>query len=171
LGIESGNQQSLDVVKKNTTVEKQTLGVTMIRKHRMEMICSYIICLPGETEELVMNTIRYAMSLASRIALFYLPVPYPASALYQACGADGGLRKTDKWSDFLSIDFRNPVYVNPLIGKERMQELYDMAFRMYYAHPPVWWANLRAILRGFPVTAATRGLHALTAIIGLGRSR
>ena len=167
LGIESGNQQSLDVVKKQTTVETQTVGVQTIHKHGIETICSYIICLPGETDEMALNTINYAKSLASRIAMFYLPVPYPGSALYQACAADGGLRKTEKWSDFLAIDFRDPVYVNPLIGKERMRELYHLAFRKYYSYPPVWWANARAIFRGLPPTAATRGFHALTALLGM----
>ena len=80
LGIESGNQQSLDVVKKQTTVETQTKGVKIIHKHKIESICSYIVCLPGETEEMAMNTVTYAKSLASRIAMFYLPVPYPGSA-------------------------------------------------------------------------------------------
>ena len=167
LGIESGNQQSLDVVKKQTTVERQTEGVRTIHRHRIETMCSYILCLPGETEELALNTINYAKSLASRIAMFYLPVPYPGSVLYQVCKADGGLRETERWSDFLAIDFRDPVYVNPLVGKERMQELYHLAFRSYYAHPAVWWANTRAIFRGLPPTAALRGVHALTALLGL----
>jgi radical SAM superfamily enzyme YgiQ (UPF0313 family) len=167
LGIESGNQQSLDVVKKQTTVEIQTRGVQTIHAHGIETICSYIICLPGETEAMALNTIRYAKSLASRIAMFYLPVPYPGSALYQACAADGGLRKTERWSDFLAIDFRDPVYVNPLIGKERMRELYHHAFRSYYSSPRVWWRNARAIFRGLPPSAAFRGAHALGAILGI----
>lgn len=166
LGIESGNQESLNIVKKQTTVETQMLGVQTIHKNKIETICSYILCLPGETEAMAMNTVHYAKSLASRIAMFYLPVPYPGSALYQACAADGGLRTTERWSDFLAIDFRNPVYVNPLIGKERMQSIYHQSFRQYYSHPPVWWANLRAIFRGLPPTAALRGVHALAAMLG-----
>src|SRR5947208_13497122 len=64
LGIESGNQQSLNVVKKQTTVERQTEGVRTIHRHKIETICNYILCLPGETEELALNTIKYAKSLA-----------------------------------------------------------------------------------------------------------
>jgi radical SAM superfamily enzyme YgiQ (UPF0313 family) len=167
LGIESGNQRSLDVIRKQTTVETQTRGVKTIHRHKIESICSYILCLPGETEELAMNTVAYAKSLASRIAMFYLPVPYPGSALYQACAEDGGLRKTGQWSDFLAVDFRNPVYVNPLIGKEKMQEIYQRAFRLYYSHPPVWWANARSIFRGLPASSAMRGFNALSAMVGL----
>jgi radical SAM superfamily enzyme YgiQ (UPF0313 family) len=166
LGIESGNQQSLDLIKKQTTVEIQTAGVQAIHKHHISTACSYILCLPGETEEMALNTIQYAKSLASRIGMFYLPVPYPGSVLYQACAADGGLRQTDSWSDFLAIDFENPVYVNPLIGKERMQEIYRSAFRSYYSDPRVWWANVRALSQGLPLGAAFRGVHALGAMVG-----
>lgn len=167
LGIESGNQQSLDLVKKQTTVDVQTRGVQTIHRHRMATACSYILCLPGETEEMAWNTIRYARSLASRIGMFYLPVPYPGSALYQACAADGGIRPADSWSDFLAIDFDNPVYVNPLIGKDGMQRVYRAAFRHYYSDPRVWWSNVRALGWGLPVGAGFRGLHALTALVGL----
>jgi radical SAM superfamily enzyme YgiQ (UPF0313 family) len=168
LGIESGNQQSLDLVKKQTTVEVQTEGVRTIHRHGMSTACSYILCLPGETEEMALNTIRYARSLASRIGMFYLPVPYPGSALYQACAADGGIRRTEQWSDFLAIDFERPVYVNPLIGIERMQTIYRSAFRSYYSDPRVWMANVRGLWQGLPLGAAFRGLHALTAMVGVG---
>jgi radical SAM superfamily enzyme YgiQ (UPF0313 family) len=167
LGIESGNQRSLDLVKKQTTVEVQTRGVQTIHKHRIATACSYILCLPGETEEMAWNTIEYAKSLASRIGMFYLPVPYPGSVLYQACAEDGGIRPTDAWSDFLAIDFENPVYVNPLIGKARMQEIYRTAFRKYYSDPHVWWSNIRALGWGLPVGAGFRGLNALTSLVGL----
>ncbi len=167
LGIESGNQQSLDLVKKQTTVDVQTRGVQCIHRHRIATACSYILCLPGETEEMAWKTIEYAKSLASRIGMFYLPVPYPGSVLYQACAEDGGIRPTDAWSDFLAIDFENPVYVNPLIGKTRMQEIYRAAFRRYYSDPRVWWSNVRALSWGLPVGAGFRGLNALTALVGL----
>ena len=170
LGIESGNQASLDLVRKQTTVERQTEGVRMIHRHRISTICSYIVGLPGEDEEMAWNTIQYAKSLGARIGMFYLPVPYPGSALYQACEADGGLRRANRWSDFLAIDFDDPVYVNPRIGKERMQALYRRAFRDYYSDPRVWWGNVRALLNGMPIGAAFRGVHALAAVTGFSPS-
>jgi radical SAM superfamily enzyme YgiQ (UPF0313 family) len=166
LGIESGNQQSLDLIKKQTMVDVQTQGVRTIHRNKISTACSYILCLPGETEDMALNTIEYAKFLSARIGMFYLPVPYPGSVLYQACAADGGLRRTDQWSDFLAIDFENPVYVNPLIGKTRMREIYQSAFRSYYSDRRVLWANVRALGQGLPLSAAFRGVHALAAITG-----
>ena len=165
LGLESGIQQSLVVVKKQTTVEVQTKGVELIHKYKMNTLCSYILCLPGETDEMALNTIKYAKSIASRIAMFYLPVPYPGSALYQACLEDGGIRQADKWSDFLAIDFENPVYVNPLIGRERMGEIYQYAFKSYYSDPRVWVSNIRGLNRGMSLKSSLRGLRALVTMV------
>jgi hypothetical protein len=33
------------------------------------------------------------------------------------------------------MDPRNPLYINPRIGKERMVELYDYAVRSFYTSP------------------------------------
>jgi radical SAM superfamily enzyme YgiQ (UPF0313 family) len=164
LGIESGNQASLDIVGKGTTVERQTDAVRMIHAHGMETLCSYILCLPGETEEMAEETISYARSLASRVAMFYLPVPYPGSALFDACSRDGGLRMTHRWSDYLAFDFDDPVYVNPLIGRARMRALYRRAYALYYRDPRVWFANIRALRHGMPISAGLRGLRAAVAV-------
>jgi anaerobic magnesium-protoporphyrin IX monomethyl ester cyclase len=118
-GIESANQQSLDLLKKNIKAETQERAVEWTHKANITILCSYMLCLPGETEKMVQNTIDYAKRLSSQMALFYLPTPYPGSELYSACKE--GIRKNSKWEEFLSIDYDNPVYINPIIGKERMK--------------------------------------------------
>lgn len=170
-GIESGNEESLKVIRKGITVERQAQGVEWTHKAKITMTNSFIICLPGETEEMVANTIRYAKSLAAQMSLFYLPVPYPGSDLYHACKADGGMRPWDNWGDFLSIDFDDPIYVNPLIGKERMKYWYRQAFVEYYTSPRVWLSNLKALARNGGVKRYLRGINALRALVGRNPGR
>lgn len=164
-GIESGNQQSLDVIKKNITPERQEEAVGWTHAARITVSCSYIICLPGETEEMVHNTIQYAKRLASQIGMFYLPVPYPATELYQACKETGGIRETDNWNEYLAIDFDDPIYVNPLIGKERMKYWYKRAFWEYYTHPNVWMNNLKGLMWNGGVQRYLRGVNAVRALL------
>ena len=168
LGIESGNQSTLDLVRKNTTVEKQTQGVQWIREAGFRYTTSFIICLPGETEEMVQNTIRYAKKMAAQISMFYLPVPYPGSELYESCKADGGIRRVATWSDFLAIDFHNPVYVNPNFGIEGMRYWYKRAFIEYYSAPRVWASNLGSIHNVRDLHRFVRGGRAVTALITHG---
>jgi len=164
-GIESGNEQSLQVIKKGISVERQAQGVEWTHKAKITMTNSFILCLPGETEEMVENTIKYAKQLAGQMSLFYLPVPYPGTDLYQSCLETGGIREFDSWSDFLSIDFDDPIYVNPLIGKERMKYWYKKAFLDYYTSPRVWMSNLKALTWNGGVSRYMRGVNALRALV------
>jgi radical SAM superfamily enzyme YgiQ (UPF0313 family) len=164
-GIESANPQSLEVIKKGISVERQAEGVAWTHKAKITMTCSYILCLPGETEEMVDKTIQYAKQLAAQMTLFYLPVPYPGSELYHACKESGGIRDANSWSDYLSIDFDNPIYVNPLIGKERMKYWYKRAYIEYYRTPRVWLNNARALLWNGGISRYVRGVNALRALI------
>jgi len=169
-GIESGNQQSLDTVRKGCTVEEQTRGVEWTRAAGFRYVTSFIICLPGETPDMVKTTIEYAKSLRGHIAMFYLPVPYPGSELYQTCKASGGLRRDVRWSDFISIDFDDPVYVNPNFDRDSMRYWYKRAFLDFYSSPRTWMANLSGIREMDDVRRLIRGATALGAMMfyGLG---
>lgn len=164
-GIESANEQSLQVIKKGITAERQAQGVEWTHKAKITMTNSFILCLPGETEEMVNNTIQYAKKLRAQMSLFYLPVPYPATDLYESCKQTGGLRDWDNWGDFLSIDFDNPIYVNPLIGKERMKYWYKRAYFEYYTSPGVWGSNAKALMWNGGVSRYLRGINALRALM------
>ena len=129
------------------------------------MLNTYILCLPGETEEMVQNTINYAKRLSSQMALFYLPVPYPGSDLYQVCKDEGAIRETTNWSEYLSIDFDNPVYVNPLIGKERMKYWYKKAYFQYYSSPKTWLSNLKALTWNGGLRRYLRGINAVSSLL------
>jgi len=164
-GIESGNQQSLDVLKKNIKVDVQEKSVEWTHKAKITMLCSYILCLPGETEEMVQSTIKYAKRLSAQMALFYLPVPYPGSELYSVCKKNGGLRETKNWAEYLSIDFDNPVYINPIIGKERMTYWYKRAHFEYYTYPKTWGTNFKALMLNGGFKRYLRGLNAVKSLL------
>ncbi len=164
-GIESGNQQSLDILKKKITVEHQEEAVRWTHEANLNVICSYMLCIPGETEEMVENTLKYAKRIGSSMALFYLPVPFPGSELYQSCKETGGLRETKNWNDFLSVDYDNPVYINPLIGKERMKYWYKRAYWDYYTCMKVWGYCLKGLARDGGFNRYLRGLNAMQAMM------
>lgn len=170
MGIESGNQASLDLVKKGLKVEQQTQGVRWAHDAGFRCFLSYILCLPGETPEMVRNTIDYAKTLGAQTAIFFLPVPYPGSDLFESCKKDGGLRETASWSDFLTLDFDDPVYVNPLIGVEGMRYWYKRAFIEYYSTPRVLWRNLTSIRTAEDVGRLGRGVRIMGHSISHGLS-
>ncbi|KKS00040.1 MAG: Methyltransferase [Candidatus Magasanikbacteria bacterium GW2011_GWC2_41_17] len=144
-GIESGNQKSLNLMKKGVTVEQNEQAVKLTKKAGIAPVCCYILCLPGENYEDSLNTVKFALKLRSQMALFYLPVPYPGTELLELCRLEGGLQPNAKWEDYSALDFSNPVYVNPLIGKEKMQELLSLAYKKYYSNFVVILENVISV--------------------------
>lgn len=144
-GVESANQKSLDILKKSIKIEEIIESIDLAVKKGFFVTATYILGIPGEDEGDVMNTIKVANRLATHIAHFYLPIPYPESEMFYQCKADGGLRENLQWEDFNMFDDSKPVYVNPLIGMERMLSLKKQAIRNYYLNPKVIYRNLQHI--------------------------
>ena len=132
-------------MKKGVTVEQNEQAVKLTKKAGIAPVCCYILCLPGENYEDSLNTVKFALKLRSQMALFYLPVPYPGTELLELCRLEGGLQPNAKWEDYSALDFSNPVYVNPLIGKEKMQELLSLAYKKYYSNFVVILENVISV--------------------------
>ncbi len=150
-GIESGNQSSLDLMKKGITIAQQRDAVTWTRDAGIQALNNFILAVPGETEAMVRHTIDYSLELGSEIALYWLPIPYPGTELWNTARAMGGLREDAPWADFGAMDYHNLVYVNPLLGGDRasaqakMLELHGDAYRAFYGSPRTILRNLRAV--------------------------
>lgn len=145
-GVESANQKSLDLIEKGTTVKQNTEMIQAALRTGLNVYTTYILCLPGETEDDARRTIRYARDLGNHAAMFYLPVPFPKTKLHDICKATGGLREDARWSDYNAWDYTNPVYVNPVIGREKMIGLYNNAYLNFYSNPAVWYRNIKEIM-------------------------
>ncbi len=181
IGIESGNIKSLELIKKASyssafkpdpndptgrpyLLNKYEQEIRNCQKLGIQVMASYILGLPGENAEDVETTINFAKRLATETALFFLPVPYPGSHLLEQARDDGGLKENVVWKDYSAVDYSNPVYVNPKIGKEKMQELLAKAFREYYRQPRVIYRNIRAIRGTKDIVKYVKAFRALTGV-------
>lgn len=132
-GFESGNEESLKLIKKGVTLRQNIEAAEMTRHAGLQVIGSFIICLPGEDEVMVRRTIVFAKKLKLDTAVFFLPVPFPGTELYDLCKAEGGLVDNIKWEDYRQwMDQSKPLYINHKIGREKMVELYNYALRSFY---------------------------------------
>ncbi|MBL7069655.1 MAG: cobalamin-dependent protein [Candidatus Omnitrophica bacterium] len=101
-GVESGDQEVLERIKKNITLDQARRAVSLARGLGLHTEAAFILGHPGETLETAYRTIRFAAELDPDIAQLGIMVPYPGTEVGRmARKGEGGYRIiSDNWSDY-----------------------------------------------------------------------
>ncbi len=98
-GIESGNQEILDLINKRIKLDQIKQAVTLCKEVGMRVFGSFIVGLPGETHETLMDSHRLAQELDVIYGYHFLS-PFPGTTLKEKI-ADYDLQLlTQDWSKF-----------------------------------------------------------------------
>jgi anaerobic magnesium-protoporphyrin IX monomethyl ester cyclase len=81
-GIESGNERILELMNKKITTERARNAVEAAHRAGLQVGAFFILCYPGETDETVLETLRFATSLPLDYLGLTMPYPLPGTALY-----------------------------------------------------------------------------------------
>ena len=141
-GIESGSQEILDNAKKGVTVEQIREACKMTREAGIEISGHVVFGLPGETEETVKQTIRFARELALDYASFYCATPWPGTKLYKMGKERGWLREEAPWSMYE----QNTCILD--IGDMKAEDITkarEQAFRSFYLYYRTIYKTIRKI--------------------------
>jgi anaerobic magnesium-protoporphyrin IX monomethyl ester cyclase len=82
-GIESANDSILKLMNKKITISKVRQAIEAANNAGINTGGFFILCYPGETNETVLNTIRFSTSLPLDYLSFTVPYPLPGTALYE----------------------------------------------------------------------------------------
>ena len=91
LGIESGSDRILDLMKKRTTVDEIRKGVKLINSHGIDTAGFFIIGFPYETEESVEDAFTFVMKYPLYQVRFFNLVPYEGTELMNWINEEGHL--------------------------------------------------------------------------------
>ncbi len=97
----------------------------------------FMIGLPGETGEMIKETIDFAIELNVRYAIFNLFVPYPGCELWDILTSQNKIT-FKSWSEFTSYPTYSGgelVYVPDGLSKEKLMKLQSKAMRKFYLRP------------------------------------
>lgn len=136
-GIESGNDNMLKALKKNFTKEDVRRAVRMAKNARLDVDGMFMIGLPGETEDMIKETIDFSIDAGVRYAIFNIFVPYPGCELWNILTRENKIH-FKSWSDFTSYPTYSggkPVYVPDGLTHEKMMELQKYAMKKFYFRP------------------------------------
>lgn len=82
-GIESGNDQILQLMKKHSTTDQARQAVDAAHRAGLQVGAFFILCYPGDTDDTVLQTIRFATSLPLDYIGLSMPYPLPGTKLYE----------------------------------------------------------------------------------------
>jgi radical SAM superfamily enzyme YgiQ (UPF0313 family) len=81
-GIESGDQNILNKMRKGTTLQQAIDAVELCRKFDIKTYLFWVLGLPWETEESIKNTMRFAKKIKGDFAEFHIAYPFPGTDFY-----------------------------------------------------------------------------------------
>jgi Fe-S oxidoreductase len=85
-GIESGNDRILRLMDKRITTAQAAGAVLAAHQTGLEVGAFFIVCYPGETDDTVLDTLRFATSLPLDYLGLTMPYPLPGTALFDRVG-------------------------------------------------------------------------------------
>jgi len=136
-GVESGDQAVLDLVKKKSNLALVREAMRMTRDAGISALASFIIGLPGETEETLRRTVEFAESLKQEFGSlygFHILAPFPGTEVRERAG-DYGLEILS--SDWRQYDANNVVSRTTgadVSALRSVSDAYEDTIRGYYRY-------------------------------------
>ncbi len=133
-GIESGNQQILDNIKKGTKVEQFQPYIDNAKKAGLLVHACYMVGNQGETKQTMQDTLDLALRLDTDTAQFFPLIPYPGTEAYD-WNKEKGYIELDYEKYCLEDGTHNTVLSLPGLTAQEMVDFCNYARRQYYLRP------------------------------------
>lgn len=157
-GLESGNQELLNFMKKGQTIDMIRNAVKWAHDAGLEVRGSFILGLPLETPEMGQKTVDFALSLDLDYGQFNLTTPFTGTEMYEACksGKYGTFNGEDDFEKYTtaSVVFLPKDYES----EKQLLDLRDQAYKRFYVRPKYWWLKIRSINSSEDLLRYWRGL-------------
>ena len=135
VGFEFGTQQSLDSVRKGTTLEQSVRLAAEARKLGFTVHGCFMIGAPGETRESALQTIEFAKALPMDTVQFSGICAYPGSEIYNWSRQKHFL-VPNSWREWVDENWEQVTVLSyPELSKGEIDWLIDQGLREFYLRP------------------------------------
>ncbi len=139
MGIESGSQRILDLMKKRTTLQQIECAVDMINAAGIQVYGMFIFGFPTETFEEGLETIRFMKKLKLDYASVCGLTPFPGTEIYTQVAHEPGFKGFDYMNMF------DISYVPTTMREEQVRDLLKRSLREFYLRPSYIARQIRTI--------------------------
>lgn len=143
-GIETHTDESLKNLKKGITTEQIQRAVNLCYRHKINSVGSFMINLPGDTEQAILDRFKFANSLKLDYCQYAILVAYNHSEIFDE-GVKAGWWPKNLWLDYIKNpkkDFVAPIIANG-ISRSRLDQLLSQGLRSFYFRPGYILQRLR----------------------------
>jgi len=141
IGIESGSQRVLDMMKKKLKLSEIKRQIDMVRSVGLDVNGFFILGYPGETIDEIKQTIDFARKLDLSRAAFYNFLPLPGTSVYEELLEGHKLNGLD-WTRMSQCDV---PYVPDGMEVDQLKELQRSANLRFYLRPTIFYRLIREI--------------------------
>jgi anaerobic magnesium-protoporphyrin IX monomethyl ester cyclase len=131
-GVESGSQQLLNIMRKGTTVEQNAKAIKMVKDAGILVAISLVIGYPGETPEMLQQTVDFIRKTKPDYVYMCEAVPYPGTELADYV-RKLGLPMSEDWNRYHE---QMQVFENKLLPLPKLEAtkkaVYDSIFTPTY---------------------------------------
>jgi radical SAM superfamily enzyme YgiQ (UPF0313 family) len=133
-GIESGNQQILNNIRKGTKVEQFETYIKNAKKAGLLVHACYMVGNQGETHETMEETLKLALRLNTDTAQFFPLIPYPGTEAYMWAKKNNYIEFN--YENYCKEDGTHNTVLNiPGLYAEEMVDFCNKARKKYYLRP------------------------------------
>lgn len=143
-GVETGTPEHLKKLKKGITLEQVQRAFQTCRKVGMETFAYFMLGLPGETQEDMERTVRFALDLNPDWVNFNLLTIKPGTELFRQC-INAGQTPPDFWKGFIdgTVEERDCYCISQGLTVKDLNRIIQEAYRRFYFRPSFFLKRLR----------------------------
>jgi anaerobic magnesium-protoporphyrin IX monomethyl ester cyclase len=132
-GVESGSQRILNLMKKGINLKQAESAVKSAKNVDLEVLTSYILGYPGETENDINKTIDFSIKLEPDYCQYSILTPFPGTPIYHDL-KNKNLINTENWEKYTVM---KPILKYEELGLTRkmIERKLAQAYLKFYTRP------------------------------------
>jgi len=131
-GIESGDEKLLERVNKGVTLTQIRDAIKKTKAAGIKARGFFMLGLPGETEQTIRQTIKFAKTLDLDVAVFHITIPFPGTDLYLQAIASGEISAEVDYQYYLMFGSEDVPYVPKSLNKKQLLWYRSKAYKSFY---------------------------------------
>jgi radical SAM superfamily enzyme YgiQ (UPF0313 family) len=132
IGVESGSEKSLKIIKKGIDLNQVRNAFNVIKSHKILTNAFFIVGFPWETEDDIRSTVSFMKEINPFHAFFSVSTPYPGTELYEIYKKEELIPKKTNWSKFFHQS--SDMYLTKKYSRTEVKEIISEAEKEFEKH-------------------------------------